>query len=160
METMINLQFFNPRIKFVSFIIINNQLIYQRIYHVSSMNEWYFLTREHFKVSWPIKVFSLKKGKCQKESIWTQKQANSPLLPIIYCRFYKTGQRVLCEPLGTITDKSAAELLQSWTASNPRLKTASNFKILFRSFCHNRILFRISGGLMMPVLTDISWSSR
>lgn len=80
-----------------------------------------------------------------------------PLLPIIYCRFYK---RVPCEPPGTITDRSAAELLQSWTASDPQLKTASNFKILFRSFCHNRILFRISGGLMMLVLTDISWSSR
>ena len=39
METMINLQFFNPRIKFVSFIIINNQLIYQWIYHVSLMND-------------------------------------------------------------------------------------------------------------------------
>ena len=157
METMINIQFFNSRIKFVSFIIINNQLIYQWIYHVSLMNEWCYLTREHFnQVSWPIKVFSLQKGKCQKESIWTQ-TSKLPLLPIIYCRFYK---RVPCEPPGTIKDKSAAELLQSWTASDPRLKTASNFKILFRSFCHNRILFRISGGLMMLVLTDISWSSR
>lgn len=54
-----------------------------------------------------------------------------PLLPIIYCRFYK---RVPCEPPGTITDKSAAELLQSWTASDPRLKTASNFKIFLGRF--------------------------
>ena len=157
METMINLQFFNPRIKFVSFIIINNQLIYQWIYHVSLMNEWCYLTREHFnQVSWPIKVFSLQKGVSEGVNM-NSETSKLPPLPIIYCRFYK---RVPCEPPGTITDRSAAELLQSWTASNPRLKTASNFKILFRSFCHNRILFRISGGLMMPVLTDISWSSR
>ena len=44
-----------------------------------------------------------------------------PLLPIIYCR-YRLVQSLPCEPPGTITDKSAAELLQSRTASNPHLK--------------------------------------
>ena len=83
---MINLQFFNPRIKFVSLIIINNQLITD----ISCViNEWMILIDKR-----PFSPSVVTNQSIQSQEMKMSEGVNMnsetsklPLLPIIYCRF-------------------------------------------------------------------------